>query len=63
MSFIMPWDLYLIENEWIKNMGDPWDSNFTQTWAQVGDHADMDQISTKIINVKYNKWRSDNERK
>jgi putative ABC transport system permease protein len=27
MSFIMPWSLYIIENEWIKNMDDPWDSN------------------------------------
>jgi putative ABC transport system permease protein len=63
MSFIMPWSLYLIENEWIKNMDDPWDSNFTQTWAQLADHADFEQVSAKIVNVKYNKLRTDNDRK
>jgi putative ABC transport system permease protein len=63
MTFIMPWSLYLIENEWIKNMDDPWDSNFTQTWAQIADNADFEQVSAKIINVKFNKLRSDNERK
>lgn len=63
MTFIMPWSLYLIENEWIKNMEDPWDSNFTQTWAQLNDNADLEKVSAKIINVKYNKLRSDNERR
>lgn len=55
MSFIMPWDLYIIESDWIKNMDDPWGSNFTQTWAQIADNANMDQVSAKIVNVKYNK--------
>jgi putative ABC transport system permease protein len=63
MSFIMPWSLYIIENEWIKNMDDPWDSNFTQTWAQLADNADFEQVSAKIINVKYNKLSTDNDRK
>ena len=62
-TFIMPWSLYLIENEWIKTMDDPWDSNFTQTWAQLAEHADFDQVSAKIINVKYNKLASEDERK
>jgi putative ABC transport system permease protein len=35
MSFIMPWELYMIESEWIKTMDNPWGSNFTQTWAQT----------------------------
>ncbi len=55
MSFIMPWELYLIENDWIKDMGDPWGSNFTQTWAQLADNADLEQVSAKIIDVKLNK--------
>jgi ABC-type antimicrobial peptide transport system permease subunit len=63
MTFIMPWELYLIESEWIKSMDDPWGSNFTQTWAQIADQADMDQVSAKIINVKYNKLASDDERR
>lgn len=63
VTFIMPWSLYIIENEWIKNMDDPWDSNFTQTWAQLAENADFEQVSGKIINVKYNKLSTDNDRK
>ncbi len=63
MTFIMPWELYLIESPWIKKMDDPWDSNFTQTWAQIADNANFDRVSAKIINVKYNKLRNDNDRK
>lgn len=63
MSFIMPWSLYLIENEWIKNMEDPWDSNFTQTWVQLADNANFEAVSAKIVNVKYNHLRNDDERK
>jgi putative ABC transport system permease protein len=62
VTFIMPWALYLIESEWIKTMDDPWGSNFTQTWAQLADHADFEQVSAKIINVKYNKVSSDDRR-
>jgi putative ABC transport system permease protein len=62
MTFIMPWSLYIIENEWIKNMDDPWDSNFTQTWAQINDNADFEQVSAKIINVKYNKLRAEDRK-
>ena len=63
MTFIMPWSLYLIENEWIQKMEDPWDSNFTQTWAELADNADFEQVSAKIMNVKLNKLRTDNDRK
>lgn len=62
MTFIMPWELYLIESEWIKHMDDPWGSNFTQTWTQIAENADMDQVSAKIVNVKYNKLSDDDKR-
>ena len=52
LTFIMPWDLYLIQNPWIKKMENPWGSNFTQTFAQIADHADMEKVSAKIKNVK-----------
>ncbi len=55
MSFIMPWDLYIIESEWIKRMDDPWGSNFTQTWAELAENADMELVSAKIVDVKLNK--------
>ncbi len=62
MNYIMPWELYIIQSEWIKKMDDPWGSNFTQTWAQIADNADFDEVSAKIINVKYNKMKTDYDR-
>ncbi|HWJ89812.1 MAG TPA: ABC transporter permease [Flavisolibacter sp.] len=55
LQLILPWSLYLSENQWIKQMGNPWGSNFTQTFAQIADKADMRSVSAKIKNVKLNK--------
>jgi ABC-type antimicrobial peptide transport system permease subunit len=63
MGFIVPWELYLITNKWIKKMNDPWDSNFTQTFVQIADNADMDKVSAKIVNVKFNKLKTEDDRK
>lgn len=54
LTYIMPWELYLIQNPWIKTMEQPWGSNFTQTFAQLADNADMEKVSAKIKNVKLN---------
>jgi ABC-type antimicrobial peptide transport system permease subunit len=62
MSWVMPWELYVIESDFIKQMDNPWGNNFTQTWAQLADNADLEQVSAKIINVKYNKLSSETER-
>lgn len=55
LSYLLPWDLYLVANPWIKKMENPWSSNFTQTFVQIADHADMDKLSAKIKNVKLNR--------
>ena len=55
MTYILPWSLYLISNDWVRNMENPWGSNFSQTYAQLADNADMDKVSAKIKNVKLNK--------
>lgn len=57
LSFILPWELYLSNQPWIKEMTNPWRSNFTQTYAQLADQSDMAQVSAKIKNVKFNKIR------
>ena len=62
LTFIMPWDLYLIQNPWIRDMENPWSSNFTQTFAQLADHADVDKVSAKIRNVKLNAASPDEKR-
>ncbi len=52
LKVIMPWELWLIDNPWVKRMNDPWDSNFSQTFAQLADNADLEKVSAKIKNVK-----------
>ena len=59
----MPWELFVIESDYIKNMRDPWGYNFTQTWAQLADNADMERVSAKIINVKYDRVSGENGKK
>lgn len=62
MQLLMPWDLYLSLNPWIKQMESPWTSNFTQTFAQIADNADMEKVSLKIRDVKLNKIPEDDRR-
>jgi putative ABC transport system permease protein len=52
LNFILPWELYLDQNPWIKTMESPWGNNFTQTFAQLADNADLEKVSAKIKNVK-----------
>ncbi len=62
VTYLMPWELYVINNEWIRKMNDPWDSNFTQTFAQLAQQADAEKVSAKIKNVKYNRVSQDDRR-
>ena len=54
LKIMMPWQLWLIQNPWAKNMEEPWGSNFSQTFVQVADNADMEKVSAKIKNTKLN---------
>jgi putative ABC transport system permease protein len=62
LKFIASWQLYLSHNQWIKEMNNPWGSNFTQTYVQIADHADMEEVSVKIKNVKFNKVSQEEKR-
>ncbi len=63
LSFIMPWDLYIATNDWIKKMDNPWGSNFTQTYALIADNADMATVSAKIRNVKLNRLKDETDKR
>lgn len=63
MNYILPWELYLTSNEWIKKMENPWGSNFTQTFVQIADNADMEAVSQKIKDVKLNQLKDEGDRK
>jgi putative ABC transport system permease protein len=62
MAFVLPWELYLITQDWIRKMEDPWGSNFTQTFAMLNANADFEKVSAKIKDVKLNKVREDDKR-
>jgi len=62
IKMILPWTLWEILNPWAKEMKEPWTSNFTQTFAQIADNADMAQVSKKIKNVKMDNVTGDEKK-
>lgn len=62
VKIIMPWSLWLVQNPWVKEMKEPWSSNFSQTFVQVADNADMERVSAKIKNVKMDNVGPDEKR-
>jgi ABC-type antimicrobial peptide transport system permease subunit len=62
LKIIMPWSLYLSQNTWIQRMDDPWGSNFTQTFAQLTKNADLETVSTRIKDVKFNRQGEEERR-
>jgi putative ABC transport system permease protein len=54
LRFIAPWDLYVPSEHWIEVARDQaqWDNNSFQIYAQLADHADLDAVNKKIINLK-----------
>ncbi|HRP54590.1 ABC transporter permease [Agriterribacter sp.] len=62
LEIIMPWELWLIQNPWVKQMKNPWGSNFSQTFVQVAGNADMQKVSAKIKNVKLDNVGADEKR-
>ncbi len=62
VKIIMAWELWLIDNPWVKRMNDPWDSNFSQTFAQLNDNADLAAVSVKIRNVKLDNISEESKR-
>jgi putative ABC transport system permease protein len=62
LQLIMPWDLYLSQNEWIGKMTNPWGSNYTQTFAQLADNANLGIVNRKIRDLKMNKVGAEEKR-
>ena len=52
LKIMLPWELWLIQNQWSKTLDEPWGSNFSQTFVQIADNTDMAKVSAKIRNVK-----------
>jgi putative ABC transport system permease protein len=52
MNYIMPWELFVTNWDWVKNSKDNWSFNSTRIFVQLADHADPDKVSRKIKDVK-----------
>jgi putative ABC transport system permease protein len=62
LKIILPWNLYLSQNTWVQKMQNPWGSNFTQTYAQLSENADLETVSTRIQDVKINQQPEEERR-
>lgn len=51
-DFIIPWEHYVANREWIQNSLDNWGNNSFQLFVQVADNSDISVVSEKIRNVK-----------
>jgi putative ABC transport system permease protein len=54
LLFIASWSLYESSEPWIKEARQDWGNNSFQTFVQLADKANMDKVSAKIRNIKYN---------
>ncbi|MFD0750978.1 ABC transporter permease [Mucilaginibacter calamicampi] len=52
IKIMMPWDLWLIRNPWVKDLNPAWGSNQSLTFVQLADNVDVANVSTRIKNVK-----------
>ncbi len=55
LGYIVPWNLFISENEWVNELEEPWRPNFALTYAQLAEQADLEKVSAKIKDVKLNK--------
>lgn len=63
LSFIVPWELYVSSEAWVKTARDEshWGNNSFQLYAQLADHADIDNVNAKIINAKQDNVSQDDK--
>ena len=54
VSYIMPWDLELATNPWIRQMQNPWGNYSFRLYVRIADNANMDQVSEKIRSTVLN---------
>ncbi len=59
VTFVLPWELYLATENWVKNSQDQWNNNSFQTFAELNPNADFDKVSAKIRLVKFNHDKQD----
>ena len=58
-TFLVPWQLRLQTEAWIKGMNNPWGSNFTHVFVQLAERADFKNVSVRIKDAKLNNVHKD----
>ena len=53
-DFLIPWDHYVANREWIRNSQDNWQNNSFQMFVQIADNTTFDAVTDAIIDVKKN---------
>jgi putative ABC transport system permease protein len=57
LTFIAPWQLLVNINHYATFFNNPWGASWFQTYVQIADNADMNQVSARIKDVKMNAIR------
>ena len=57
LTFIAPWQLLVNINHYDTFFHNPWGASWFQTYVQIADNADMNQVSARIKDVKMNAIR------
>src|SRR5882757_6621600 len=52
LAFILPWDLFISEWQWVKDSKDNWDFNAFTALVQIAPHTDMEKVSREIRDLK-----------
>lgn len=51
-DYIIPWDHYVANRDWVKQAEENWGNNSFQMFVQITDNANMERVSQTIRNVK-----------
>jgi ABC-type antimicrobial peptide transport system permease subunit len=52
VKFFSPWDLWEVENDWIKKSANNWDNHFLQIYAEIKPGLDFRSVYNKIRNTE-----------
>ncbi|MGZ3873410.1 MAG: ABC transporter permease [Mucilaginibacter sp.] len=58
LTFIAPWQMLAISEKYATRFNNPWGASWFQTFVQLADNADMNQVSVKIRDLKLNALKS-----
>ncbi|MES2269057.1 MAG: ABC transporter permease [Bacteroidota bacterium] len=52
ISIILPWELYMNTQDWLKRASTQWGNNSFQIYAQLNDKADINKVDARIAGIK-----------